>query len=385
MRKYGIITIGYNRVASLKRLLTAIGQVDYKDFEPTLIISLDYANMPEIMELAEQFQWTKGRKVIKVYEERQGLRKHILGCGDYLEEYDLDAAAVFEDDIVPSPAFFNYMVQAVEFYKDYREIAGISLYSDLWNLSSEKPFQPLYSKYDAFFRQYAVSWGQIWLRDQWAEFKKWYQENKDSFRKAYGVPANVSSWGDTSWLKYHIRYCVEKNKYFVYPYQSLSTNFTDVGTHNSYETTIFQVPMQVDCSKQYLFAKIPETSAVYDVFWENQKLAEYLGIPEQELCVDLYGSKKNAEEKKYWLTTQKADFKVIKAYGLKIRPQELNIILDIKGTEIRLYDTEGVYKESKQGLSLYKKYDYYFKLSRCPWKEQAKLLLDRFLMRFVKK
>lgn len=117
MRKYGIITIGYNRVASLKRLLTAIGQVDYKDFEPTLIISLDYANMPEIMELAEQFQWTKGRKVIKVYEERQGLRKHILGCGDYLEEYDLDAAAVFEDDIVPSPAFLIIWFRRWNFIK----------------------------------------------------------------------------------------------------------------------------------------------------------------------------------------------------------------------------------------------------------------------------
>ena len=43
VKKYGIIAIGYNRVASLERLLHAIGQADYKNFEPLLIISLDYA------------------------------------------------------------------------------------------------------------------------------------------------------------------------------------------------------------------------------------------------------------------------------------------------------------------------------------------------------
>lgn len=382
MKKYGIIAVGYNRVGSLKRLLNAINQVDYKNFEPLLIISLDYADMPEIVEMAKGFDWKNGKKIVKAHDKRQGLRKHILGCGDYLEKYELDAVAVFEDDIVPSPAFFNYMIQAVEFYNDCDEIAGISLYTDLWNQSSKKPFQPLYSKYDVFFRQYAASWGQIWLRKQWAEFKEWYQENKNSFREAQGVPSNVSSWADTSWLKYHIRYCIEKNKYFVYPYQSLSTNFTDIGMHNSCTTTLYQVPMQIDCNKKYFFAKKLETLAVYDAFYENQRLAEYLELPEQNFCIDLYANKKNVEGKRYWLTTQDADYKVMKTYGLELKPQELNIIMDIEGMDIKLYDTESIQKGSKQGLSIYKQYDYYFRLSHCPWKEQVRLLLYKMLIKF---
>ena len=218
----------------------------------------------------------------------------------------------------------------------------------------------MYGKYDIFFRQYAASWGQIWLRKQWGEFKKWYEENNASFREAQGVPYNVSAWGDTSWLKYHIRYCIEKNKYFVYPYQSLSTNFTDIGSHNNYVTTLYQVPMQMDYNKQYLFAKISEVAAVYDAFFENQKLSEYLKVSEQGLCVDLYGVKKNVEQKK---------------------PHELNIIMNVEGTEIRLYDTENKQKKFRQGLSLYKKYDYYFRFSHCPWKEQVKLLFHKVLLK----
>ena len=384
MKKYGVIVIGYNRVASLNRLLNAINQVDYKNIEPLLIISLDYADMPEIIALANNFDWKKGEKVVKIHEERLGLRNHILSCGDYLEEHELDAVAVFEDDIVPSPAFFNYMVQAVEFYNDCDDIAGISLYTDLWNQSSEKPFQPLYSKYDVFFRQYAASWGQIWLRKQWAEFKEWYQENNAAFKEMQGIPKNVSSWGDNSWLKYHIRYCVEKNKYFVYPYQSLSTNFTDIGVHNSYVTTLYQVPMQVDCNKQYLFAKIFETPVIYDAFFENQELAEYLRIPKGDLCVDIYGDKNNMEGKKYWLTQKEANYKIIKTYGLRVRPQELNIIMEIKGAEIKLYDTEEVQKCPKEKYLFYRCYDYYFRLTHCTWSDLVRWAINKFLIKIKK-
>lgn len=382
--RYGIVAIGYNRKKSLIRLLNALNNVDYQNYTPTLIISLDYSGILEIVKIAEEFPWIYGEKIVKSYQKRQGLRNHILKCGDYMEEYHLDAVAVFEDDIVPSPAFFNYMVQAVEYYKNDMEIAGISLYTHLWNVNREMPFQALGSRFDTFFLQFAQSWGQIWMCRQWGEFKEWYLNNSEDFSQAEGMPVAVCNWKESSWLKYHIRYCVEKNKYFVYPYQSLSTNFTDVGTHNGYATTMFQVPMQVDCNKQYLFAKISETLAVYDVFLENQKLAAYIAVPEQELCVDLYGIKKNAEGKRYWLTTQKADFKVVQKYGLEMKPQELNIILGTDGGDIRLYDTEGMYKGSKRGISLYKLYDYYFRTSRCPWKEQAKLLLDKILMKFTK-
>ena len=137
--RYGIVAIGYNRKKSLQRLLEALNHVDYQEYAPILIISLDYSGVLDIIKTAEEFRWDYGEKIVKSYEKQQGLRKHILKCGDYIDEYQLDAIAVFEDDIVPSPAFFSYMVQAVQYYKDDMEIAGISLYTHLWNVNQEMP------------------------------------------------------------------------------------------------------------------------------------------------------------------------------------------------------------------------------------------------------
>lgn len=382
--RYGIVAIGYNRPKSLKRLLEALNNADYQNYTPLLIISLDYSGNVQIAEIAQKFQWKCGEKIVKSYKERQGLRAHVLKCGDYIEEYQLDAIAVFEDDIVPSPAFFNYMVQAVGYYENDMEIAGISLYTHLWNVNQEMPFQPLLSSADVFFLQFAQSWGQIWMRRQWREFKEWYLANSADFFQADGVPTAVCNWKDSSWLKYHIRYCVEKNRYFVYPYESLCTNFTDAGVHNTFSTTLYQVPIQLDSVKNYMFVKREEISAVYDVHFENECLAQYFGVPIEELCVDLYGGK-GLQNKRYWLTTQKADYAVAKTYGLRMKPQELNIILGIEGTEIKLYDTRGIQKETKQGLSLYKKYDYYFRFSHCSWKELLKLLLHRILIKALRR
>lgn len=383
-RKYGIIAIGYNRPKSLKRLLDALNKAEYEDNQVLLIISLDYAGMPEMSKLAEEYKWEHGEKIVNVYSERQGLRKHILQCGDYIDEYSLEAAAVFEDDIIPSPAYFHYMVQAVEFYRDCDDIAGISLYTHLWNEVYGVPFQPLYGRYDTFFMQYAQSWGQIWLPRQWKQFKEWYQEHSETFREAPGVPATVSEWKDSSWLKYHIRYCVEQNKYFVYPYQSLSTNFTEIGTHNSMHTTLYQVPLQIDVNKEYNFAPFNKLQIIYDAFFENRCIAGRLGIPADELCIDLYGRKPETMRKKYWLTTQKADYKIEKSFGLSVRPHELNVLMEIPGNEICLYYTGQIEKNPSSEISVFQYFDYYYRLTPVRLKELIQLLAVRIRMKLKK-
>ena len=48
---------------------------------------------------------------------------------------NLEKYAVLEDDIVVSPGYYQYMKQAVEYYKDNADIAGISLYSHKMNVN----------------------------------------------------------------------------------------------------------------------------------------------------------------------------------------------------------------------------------------------------------
>ena len=120
-------------------------------------------------------EWPFGNKIIKTYPKRMGLRNHILTCGDYVEGYD--GIAVFEDDIFVAPTFYSFMKQAVEFYKDDDNVAGISLYSHMWSEYNKRPFVAEKKEYDNYFLQYAQSWGQVWMPKQWKEFKEWYKNN----------------------------------------------------------------------------------------------------------------------------------------------------------------------------------------------------------------
>lgn len=144
--KYGVIAIGYNRPNLLTNLLNQLSKADYKNLDVSLIISLDKALNQECDKVADSYIWPHGQKIVVKAKERLGLKKHILQCGNYLNKYELDAVAVFEDDVFPEVSFFNYMIQAVDYYKDNDEIAGISLYRPSWNNVADRPFIPMKSK-----------------------------------------------------------------------------------------------------------------------------------------------------------------------------------------------------------------------------------------------
>ena len=336
--KYAIVVIGYNRLNSIKRLLKSLENAEYGSDKVDLIISIDNSGSNEIENYANSFSWKFGEKTIKTYPERLGLRNHILKCGKIV--YNYDAIIVLEDDVVVAPGFYNYTKQVVPYYKDNRNIAGISLYSHSWNVCANNFFCPETSNSDVFFIQFPQSWGQIWMKNQWIDFEKWYENHQDDLLESEEVPKCVSNWPNSSWLKYHVKYCIDTNKYFVYPYKSLSTCFSEVGEHCKIKNTLYQVPISNETDNYYVFVDI-EDGNKYDAFFEREKLGKYLGIRDEELCVDIYGIKpvpKKNEKIRYMLTTQNLNYKIIKSYGLDMKPHENNILWNIKGNIINLYD-----------------------------------------------
>ena len=335
MSRFAVIAIGYNRVESMNRLLLSLSRGDYTE-EVDLIISIDYSGSDDVQHCAELFEWHFGNKIIRIFHERQGLKKHILSCGDYLEEYD--AVALFEDDIVVSPSFFSFMQQSYDFYKNENQIAGISLYSHAWNVNKEETFYPEPSEYDTYFFQFAQSWGQIWLKKQWIGFKQWLKNNNGKVETAPDIPSNVSQWPDNSWLKYHIKYCIRENKYFVYPYISMSSCFSDVGEHQKRKNTIFQVPISTSRREKWNFAPFHESAIKYDAFFERQGLGKIIGIPDNDLLIDLYGSKTDSTYQRFILTMKSYPYHILESYGLQLRPHEVNVEVRNPGNDIFLYD-----------------------------------------------
>jgi hypothetical protein len=68
-------------------------------------------------------------------------------------------------------------------------------------------------------------------------------------------------------------------------------------------------------------------------------LGSYLGINEEELCVDLFSEKPAALFCHYVLSNRLLPFKIVRSFALQLRPVEMNIICGREGSELFLYDT----------------------------------------------
>lgn len=337
-----IVAVAYNRMDSLSRLLSSLDKASYDDNDVTLIISVDKSKTDIVERFADDYQWKHGEKIVDKHTENLGLRPHMMSLGKWFDQFD--AIVVLEDDIVVSPNFYYYTSQTVEKYHNCPDIAGVSLYGFSINYQTGIPFQPLKDEHDVYFMNCAMSWGEVWMRDSWQKFYDWYLQHQE-FPMIPELPHCICSWNKKSWLKYHTRYCIEENKYFVHPFVSLTTNFGDAGEHNNgAANTVYQVELQQGVKKHFELPEYDGEAVYYDGFFENKSLYQILGLDADNLCLDLNGEWKNRLNKRYWLTTAVADFKIVKSFGLNYRPIEVNVILNNPGQQIFLYDTQSTEK-----------------------------------------
>ena len=341
-----IVAVGYNRKDSLRRLIVSINNAEYYNDSVDLIISLDKSNIEsEMIDLANNIDWLHGNKIIRTFPERQGLKSHILQCGDLTEKYD--AVIVLEDDLLVSVGFYTYVKQCLNYYKNDERIAGISLYSFQLVPGCLRSFIPDCSGYDVYLMSFAQSWGQCWTRDMWKNFKKWYLNQISPLKSGSVMPEYIANWDDKSWLKYYMKYTAECRKFFVYPYVSLTTNFTESGEHNSLANSHFQVPI-LQNPIEYRFPPIGK-EVMYDSFMERV-FSEDFFAPDfsGHVMIDLNGMKTSFENADYLISTKNMPFNVVRELGLCLRPQEENIIKNIHGKGIFIYDLKSDCKKKRK-------------------------------------
>lgn len=352
-----IVVVTYNRVDSLSRLMDSLERASYGNDRIPLIISVDKSNTNVVEDFADNYVWPYGDKIVQKHVANLGLKAHMLSLGKWFNKYD--ALIVLEDDLIVSDSFYFYAKSTVRKYYANPDVAGISLYGFSVNYQTGKPFQPYKSEHDVYFMNCAMSWGQIWMRDSWMNFYRWYNDNME-FSNSDSLPDCLNRWGHKSWLKYHTRYCIEENKYFVFPYTSLSTNCSEAGEHNNgIPSTVYQVQLQAGLKTDYALPDFGEPAVYYDGFFENKNLYDVLGYCEGDLCLDLNGEHKDRTNKRYWLTTAGQNFKVIKSYNLNYRPIEANIYLDNVGSQIFLYDTSQYVRNETPSERNVMMYQYY--------------------------
>lgn len=335
MAELPVVVVAYNRLDSLKRILASLLRARYPQEPVKLIVSIDRGDNREVLEYAQAFSWPFGQKQVLYREENLGLKRHILTCGDLTQSHD--GIILLEDDLVVSPDFYRYAQECFRFVRGKDSIAGVALYNHRLSQLTEKVFEPLEDGFDNWYFRYACSWGQLWTKEQWALFRAWLRENEDyDFGGTPRIPEHIRHWGKHSWLKYHIAFCIETNRLFLYPRVARSTCFSDPGVNFSESENTFQVPLMTDARREPLRLSGPEESmAVYDQWMENEKLGVFL---RKDVCVDLYGAKTWFEDKPYLLTSSVLEGgEEIASWGRQMRPQEWNVLAEVPGKDIRLY------------------------------------------------
>lgn len=341
--KVAIVAVGYNRVDSLERLFSSLLNAVYPSNGIPLYISIDCSGDTELYEYVRCFVWPYGDKYVNIQEERLGLRRHIIQCGNLTNYFK--AIILLEDDIFVSPFFYEYTLKAIDYYGGDDRIAGISLYKN--EMRGTLPISLLNNGFDSYLEQSVASWGECWTSSQWAGFYQWYLLHEDDSLESIDMPNYMKAW-KKAWSKFFVAYLIETDKFFVYPAFSHTTCFSEIGENGDFASTIGQANLLMG-KRDYNFAEFNKL-VQYDVYGTNKDVYSWIGLHRDQICVDFYGENPNLQKKRYILTPIKLPYEIEKSFALSLVPIELNIKYAISGNGLYLYDTHGHHIEVKTKL-----------------------------------
>lgn len=347
-----IVVVGFNRLNSILRLLNSLVNAKYEEKVP-LVISIDKSDNEELYHAVYDFDWPYGNKYVIIQPKRCGLKEHIYKCGDLSRFFK--SVTILEDDLVVSPFFYKYICRTVEKYGENPNVAGISLYRNEYNGFNGLPLYFLNVGYDVFAYQSTSTWGETFTYKMWSAFRRWLSDWEEDF-SSIDMYLYIKGWGK-AWSKYYEAYIIEQDKYFIYPYLSLSTNNNDAGTHVTQSDNTYQTELLFG-NKSYALPDF-DNLVKYDTYAQCELLKSHLDL--DNIAIDLNGNRENLSQFDYLLSIRHLDYKVIKSFGAKLRPIELNVLMDVHGNDIFLYDTH-VIKCNHYGKSVKKILsDYYLR------------------------
>jgi hypothetical protein len=338
-----IAIAAYNRPESVERLLRSLRQACYPVAAP-LIIAIDRTDRKSgeqgqaantaVFELACRFDWPHGPKEVIYHEEHLGLIGNVFFCGSLSRRYG--SVVLLEDDLYVSRLFYPYALQALEFYGGDPRIAGFALNTLWFNGFTHQPFVPYLDDSDTFFLQLSTPQGQVYTAEQWAAFATWVETADTRITPTDNLHEMFGRFPGTDWLQTKAKYLVTTGRTYVYPRESLTTNFGEVGTHFRRPTTFFQVPLQ-HFRQHFRFQPLDEAIAVYDAFFEilPNRLNRLTGIfGDYHYDVDLYATKSPRQFQADYVLTSRPCRAPLRSFGKVMRPMEANVVANVPGDDI---------------------------------------------------
>ncbi len=356
----------FARPASLERLLASLVAADVPSGTP-LVFVVDRADDERqqsgnaaVREIVRRFHWPHGPKEIIAQPRPMGLVGNIFFAGGLAEQFG--AIILLEDDLMVSARFFDYACQALHFYRDEPRIAGISLNALWFNGFTGQPFIPLLDDGDVFFLRLSTPQGQVYTAQQWASFAQWMAAGDLQVTPADDVHELFTTFPADDWLAVKAKYLAATGKFYVYPRESLTTNFGEPGTHFKQATALFQTPLQ-NYRASFRFQSLDDSIAVYDGYYEilpdrlNRQTDIFTGLDYE---VDLYATKAIRHLKAEYILTTRPAKDPRASFARAMRPMEANVIAGLPGKELFLASVANVDFSPRATLRARRSNDNYF-------------------------
>lgn len=363
-----IVIPAYTRTHTLDRLLASLSRAAIPS-GVTLVFSVDPTSQDSddataVRHLVDNFLWLRGEKRVVTHDRHLGLVGNITYCGGLSAEYG--AIILLEDDLVVAPEFYAFATTALRQYADDPRIAGISLNQQWFNGFTHQPFIPLPDAFDAYFLKLATPQGQVYTAAQWRRFADWSSETP--VQALEGVHDSFARFPPSDWLAAKAGYLAETDRFYVYPRESLTTNFGDKGTHLRQQTAMFQVPLRLG-HRDLCLGTLDNSVAVYDAFFEL--LPDRLNRLTDALCdydydVDLYACKSARHLRAPFVLTTRRGRRPLRTFGRAQLPLEANVIDGVPGTGLSLFRREDVDTSRLASLAARQNNDLAFARGRRP-------------------
>ena len=342
-----IIIPCFKRLQTLSELCQTLLAANYDGDSGSLVFSIDYSGTDSVAKFANSFEWPYGPKRVIEHKTNIGLRNNIISCGDLTSEFD--AVIVIEDDLEVAPSFYRFAKGAAEYYNNDDRIGGVSIYQYYIEEISYTQFLPIYEGYDAYFVQWASSWGQLWTRKQWQSFKAWYEVHRDISN--IPIPLAVRKWTH-SWKKYYIASLTDTNRYFVFPFVSQIYNGNKAGGVHSHSKLVVSTSSPFDLVGTKTF-RYPDFGAIryrYDAYFQISPMVITVNGKSYKVEFDLFGHKEQVQED-YVITSRDCNRKdVIYSFDAGMIPLECNILTGKQGNVLHLIHRNAFLPQKKVQL-----------------------------------
>lgn len=382
--KPAVVIAAYNRPDALERLLQNIAYAHYPVDVPLIIsIDPDGSRQSEVAAVAHRFAWVHGEKRVIVHETHLGLVEHVYFTAGLASEFG--SIIRLEDDYFVSPTYYDYASQALDYYADDPRIAGISLYSVWFNGYTHEPFTPYLDTGDLYFMQSPWSQGQAFTASQWDAYSAW-RATDPHLTPADPIHEVYATFDAADWFPIATKYLAETNRFYVFPRESVSTNFGDAGTHFADQSRYFQVPLQTR-RREFRFQPLDDSIAVYDSYQEMlpdrlNRLTDALSA--YDYTVDLNASKSAQKISTPYVLTTRPCRAPIHTWGCELHPREANLAMNVNGDEIVLCRAEDVRRDWLAHWQMRcRHYDYAHRRHAVSFRDRLIMRLVEWLGRFV--